>query len=217
MTHGDQYMNGADPASACPAAGAGRRAGPGADDRIADVVRTRRPRFVDTSNAALAVDCPRCGLVTPRFLPYCRNCGFALWPSRMVAGAAFEAWLRADPARAGARPYDIELPPPAPANDVDYAERAHRLGIHIFPSSSYPFVICVGFLFLGLAAVPFATPVRIALGAVGLVVFLAGVVGWVVLEDDRMYAEQALMTHEGAPTHADGSEVSGQPAEEQHH
>src|SRR5437773_10590376 len=149
-----------------------RRAGPQANDRIPDVVRSRRPRFVDTSNAALAVDCPRCGLMTQRFLPYCQNCGFALWPSRIVAGAAFHAWQDADAARAGARPYDLKLPEPPPENVVDYEERAHRLGIHLFPSSSYPFVICVGFLFLGLAAVPFPGPVRIALAVVGLVVFL---------------------------------------------
>ena len=97
------------------------------------------------------------------------------------------------------------------------APGAHRLGIHLFPSSSYPFVICVGFLFLGLAAVPFPGPVRIALAVVGLVVFLFGVVGWVVLEDDRMYAAQAVVTHEGPAERTGGHEVAGHAAEEQSH
>lgn len=154
---------------------------------------------MDTGNPALAVECPRCGLLTPRFLPYCRSCAFALWPSRAAAGAAFEAWRRADPARALARPYDVELPAPAARQVVDYEERAHRLGIHIFPSSSYPFVICVGFLFLGLAAVPFPGPARLALLAVGLVVFLIGVVGWVVLEDVSMYED--VVSHGGEVSH----------------
>ena len=144
---------------------------------------------MDTDNPALAVACPRCGLLTPRFLPYCKNDSFALWPDRATAGAAFEAWQRADPARALARPFDMELPVPQPRQIVDYDERAHRLGIHIFPSSSYPFVICIGFLFLGLAAVPFNSTLRIVLGVVGLVIFLVGVVGWVVLEDVRMYED----------------------------
>jgi len=178
------------------------------------VVRTTRPRFVDTSNAALAVDCPKCGLMTPRFLPYCRNCSFSLWPDRIVAGAAFRAWQRVDPARARARPYDLELPPPPVENVVDYEERAHRLGIHLFPSSSYPFVICLGFLFLGLAAVPFPGPVRIALLVVGLVVFLVGVVGWVVLEDFRMYPAEDVVSHQG-PGGPGDHEVAEHPAEEQ--
>jgi hypothetical protein len=164
------------------------------DDKIAVVVRSPRPRFVDTGNPALAVDCPRCGLLTPRFLPYCRNCSFALWPSRAVAGAAFDAWQHADPARVAARPYDLEAPTPAPSQVIDYEERAHRLGIHIFPSSSYPFIICVGFLFLGLAAVPFPGPARLVMLAVGLLIFLAGVVGWVVLEDTGMYED--VVSHE---------------------
>jgi hypothetical protein len=167
---------------------------------------------VDIGNPALAVECPRCGLLTPRFLPYCKNCSFALWPSRAMAGAAFEAWQRADPARALARPYDMELPVPPPAEVVDYEERAHRLGIHLFPPSSYPFVICIGFLFLGLAAVPFNGVVRIALLVVGLVVFLVGVVGWVVLEDVRMYED--VVSHE-APEPGPGHEVAGHTAEEQ--
>jgi hypothetical protein len=168
---------------------------------------------VDTGNPALAVDCPRCGLLTPRFLPYCRSCSFALWPGRAEAGAAFRAWQRADPARIVARPYDLELPVPAPAAVVDYEARAHRLGIHIFPSSNYPFVICIGFLFLGLAAVPFPGAVRLVLLVLGLVVFLVGVVGWVVLEDVQMYED--VVSHEGPGAPSTGHEVAGQPAEEQ--
>jgi hypothetical protein len=172
---------------------------------------------VDIGNPALAVECPRCGLLTPRFLPYCKNDAFALWPSREAAGAAFEAWQRADPARAMARPYDMELPKPAspPQYDVvDYDARAHRLGIHIFPSSNYPIVICIGFLFLGLAAVPFAAAARIALAALGAIVFLIGVVGWVVLEDVRMYED--VVSHD-APEPGVSHEVAGHPAEEQRH
>jgi hypothetical protein len=168
---------------------------------------------VDTGNPAMAVDCPRCGLLTPRFLPYCRNCSFALWPSRAVAGVAFHAWQRADPARAAARPFDMELPAPDEPPVVDYEEQARRLGIHLFPPSSYPFVICVGFLFLGLAAVPFAPAARLTLFVVGLVVFLVGVVGWVVVEDVHMYED--VVSHEGAGGHGNGHEVAGHPAEDQ--
>lgn len=166
---------------------------------------------MDTGNPALAVDCPRCGLLTPRFLPFCRSCAFPLWPDRATAGAAFHAWQQADPARLEARPYDLELPEGGDDGVVDYDERAHRLGIHLFPSSSYPFVICVGFLFLGLAAVPFASVARIVLGVVGLVIFLYGVVGWVVLEDVRMYED--VVSHDGPP--GTGHEVAGHPAEEE--
>lgn len=156
--------------------------------------------------------------MTQRFLPYCKNCAFSLWPTRAAAGAAFRAWRDADPARTDARPYDHELPKGPPAQVIDYEERAHRLGIHLFPSSSYPFVICLGFLFLGLAAVPFATPARIVMAVIGLVVFLAGVVGWVVLEDVRMYPAEDVVSHEGAAAPgAEAHEVAGHPAEEQDH
>jgi hypothetical protein len=135
----------------------------------------------------MAIDCPACGLITPRFLPYCRNCGFSLWPSGQFASAAFLAWRDADPARRYARRYDLEIPARVQPPVIDYEERAHRLGIHVFPSSNYPFVICVGFFFLALAAVPFATVARIGLAVIGLIVFLIGVVGWVVFEDVRMF------------------------------
>ncbi len=153
--------------------------------------------------------------MTPRFLPYCRSCSFALWPNRATAGAAFDAWRHADPARSAARPYDLELPAPAGRPVVDYVARAHRLGIHLFPSSSYPFVLCVGFLFLGLAAVPFPAAARIVLFVLGLVVFLVGVIGWVVLEDVRMYED--VVDHESAGDGAAGHDAAGHPAEEQGH
>jgi hypothetical protein len=143
----------------------------------------------------MAIDCPNCGLLTPRFEQHCRNCGFSLWPSGPFASAAFKAWQSADPARSAARRFDLELPARTEPEVVDYEERAHRLGIHMFPSSRYPFVICVGFFFLALAAVPFGALVRIALGAIGALVFLIGVIGWVVLEDVRMYPSDDVLTH----------------------
>jgi hypothetical protein len=163
------------------------------------VARATKPRFVDTGNPALAIDCPHCGLLTPRFLQYCRNCGFSLWPSGPFASTAFQTWRDADPARKAARRYDLELPASAGPEVVDYEARAHRLGIHLFPSSSYPFVICLGMFLLALAAIPFAPPVRWTVGIVGMATFLVGVFGWVVLEDVRMYpAEGAAAGHEAA-------------------
>ena len=144
----------------------------------------------------MAIECPRCGLLTPRFLPFCQSCSFALWPDRAFAGAAFHAWQSADPARELARPYDLELPKPPATDIVDYEERAHRLGIHIFPNSNYPIVLCVGFLFMGLAAVPLPSTARLVLFIIGLVTFLIGVVGWVVVEDVRMYPSDEGMSHE---------------------
>ncbi len=144
---------------------------------------------MDVGNSALAVECPNCGLLTPRFLQYCRNCAFALWPSGPVASAAFQRWRDADPARRYARRYDMELPRRLEPEVIDYEERAHRLGIHIFPSSNFPIVICLGFFFMALGAVPLATPARIALLAIGLAIFLIGVGGWVVFEDTHMYEE----------------------------
>jgi hypothetical protein len=151
------------------------------------VASATKPRFVDTGNPALAIDCPNCGLLTPRFLEYCKNCGFSLWPSGPFASAAFQTWRDADPARRHARRYDLELPVREDPLVVDYEARAHRLGIHLFPPSSYPFIICLGMFLLALAAIPFDTPVRVVVGVVGMVTFLIGVFGWVVLEDVRMY------------------------------
>ena len=146
----------------------------------------KKPRYVDVSNPSLAVDCPRCGLRTPRFLDLCRNCGYKLWPSSLVASAAFEAWRDTDPARASASRFDLEIPQHVD-NTVDFAARAHELGIHLFPNSSWPFMICVGLLFLGFAAIPFASMPRIVLAVIGGVIFLWGVGGWVLVEDVKMY------------------------------
>lgn len=175
------------------------RPGSPAGDKIGPVVLAHRPRLVDIGNPALAIECPRCGLVTQRFLTYCRNCGFSLWPDDETASAAFLAWRDADPGRAEASRFDLELEPAVRRELVDYEERAHRLGIHIFPSSPFPIVICVGFLFLALAAVPFATTARVALAVIGLVIFLVGVVGWVVLEDVRMYPHDETEGHGEGP------------------
>jgi len=160
----------------------------------------------------MAIDCPNCGLLTPRFGQFCSNCGFSLWPSGPFVSAAFKAWQSADPARRDAARFDLEIPAGAAPELVDYEERAHRLGIHIFPSSSYPFIICVGFFFLALAAVPFASVVRIALGAVGALIFLIGVIGWVVLEDVRMYPGDDVISHDSP-----GAGESGTSRSEDNH
>jgi hypothetical protein len=158
-----------------------------------------KPRYVDISNPAIAIDCPRCGLRTARFMEFCRNCGYALWPSGQAASAAFQAWRDADPSRTLARRFDLELPAPAETPVIDYEARAHQLGIHIFPSSSYPFLICLGFFFMGFAFVPLDAIVRIVSGVLGGIIFLIGVVGWVVVEDVRMYPSEANESgsHEG--------------------
>ena len=146
-----------------------------------------KPRYVDLSNPSLSVECPNCGLRTQRFLDHCRNCGYKLWPSSTMASAAFKAWREADPSRVEASRYELDLPVEPVDSSIDYAARAHQLGIHLFPSSNYPFVICVGALFLALAAVPFAGVVRLVLLVIGGVIFLYGVVGWVLVEDIRMF------------------------------
>lgn len=160
-----------------------------------------RPRFVDTGNPALGIACPRCGLQTARFMEFCRNCGYALWPSVDAASRAFKIWRAADPARSAARPYDLALPQPEGPAVVDYEARAHELGIHLFPSSIWPFPICVGLLFLGLAAIPFAGPVRLGCAAFGAIVFLTGVVGWVIVEDTRMYPAGEPDAHPSSVQH----------------
>jgi hypothetical protein len=151
------------------------------------VAEAKKPRYVDVSNPSLSVPCPNCGLVTQRFLEYCRNDGYQLWPSSEMASEAFKVWRDADPARADASRFDLELPAPPIDDTVDYAARAHELGIHLFPNSNYPFTICVGALFLALAAIPFSAAARITLAVIGGVIFLYGVVGWVVVEDVRLY------------------------------
>jgi hypothetical protein len=159
------------------------------------VAVARKPRYVDVSNPSLSVECPRCGLRTARFIDHCRNCGYKLWPSSEMASAAFKAWRDADQSRAEASRFDLEQPV-APLDDtVDYAARAHELGIHLFPNSNYPFIICVGMLFLALAAVPFPAAPRIVLAVIGVLVFLYGLVGWVLVEDVRMYPTESPSTN----------------------
>jgi hypothetical protein len=150
------------------------------------VAAGKKPRYVDVANPALAVDCPRCGLKTARFDDHCLNCGYKLWPSSEMASAAFQAWRAADPDRAPASRFDLEIPLHVD-NTVDFSARAHELGIHLFPNSNWPFTICLGALFLGLAAIPFASGPRIVLAVIGGLIFLYGVVGWVLLEDVRMF------------------------------
>jgi hypothetical protein len=156
-------------------------------------VAKKSPRYVDVSNPSLSVECPNCGLLTQRFLDHCRNDGYKLWPSSEMASAGFKAWRDADPAhRAEASRYDLELPPVDSVDaTVDYAARAHQLGIHIFPNSNYPFIICVGALFLSLAAIPFADVGRLVLLIIGGLIFLYGVVGWVLVEDVRMFPTES--------------------------
>ncbi len=77
---------------------------------------------------------------------------------------------------------------------IDYEARAHGLGIHIFPNSSFPFLICVGFFVMAFAFVPLDPIVRMVAGVLGGLIFLIGVVGWVVVEDVRMYPSEAAET-----------------------
>ena len=158
-----------------------------------------KPRFVDTGNPALAIDCPHCGLLTARFAQYCRNCGYSLWPNGEVAAAAFRAWRDAEPGREYARQFDLTMPQRAPwepeVPELDYDERAHELGIHVSPPSRFPILICLGMLFMALAAPPWKPAIRIALGVIGVVIFLIGVAGWVVFEDTRMYMQAAGGAH----------------------
>ena len=103
-----------------------------------------------------------------------------------MASAAFKAWRAADPARAEASRYDMEIPQHIEYL-VDFDAKARELGIHMPPPSRWPFIICFGALFLGLAAIPLASGVRITLAVIGGVIFLYGVVGWVLIEDVKMY------------------------------
>ena len=113
-----------------------------------------------------------------------------------MASAAFKAWRDAEPSRANASRYDLELPGEPIDLTIDYAARAHDLGIHLFPNSNYPFVICAGAFFLALAAIPFPSgTLRIVLAVIGGVIFLWGVVGWVLVEDVRMYPSESPESH----------------------
>jgi hypothetical protein len=156
----------------------------------------RKPRYVDLSNPSLSVECPNCGLLTARFVDHCRNCGYKIWPSSVMASAAFKAWRDADPSRIEAARYDMDVPAEPADTSIDYAARAHDLGIHLFPNSNYPIIICAGMLFLGIAAVPLPTVARIVLAVIGGLIFLYGVVGWVLVEDVRMYPVEASPTEE---------------------
>lgn len=160
------------------------------------MAKAKKPRYVDVSNPSLAVECPRCGLQTARFMDLCRNCGYKLWPSSTMASAAFKAWQAADPGpRSEVSRFDLALP--VHVDDlVDYEARAHHLGIHIFPSSNWPFVICFGLLFLALGAIPFDPVVRIILAVIGGVIFLTGVVGWVLVEDVRIFPSEVATGEE---------------------
>ena len=104
-----------------------------------------------------------------------------------MASEAFKIWRDADPSRAEATRFDLDLPATPIDNTIDYTARAHDLGIHLFPSSNYPFIICVGMLFLGLGAIPLPTTPRIIVAVIGALIFLYGVVGWVLVEDVQMY------------------------------
>jgi hypothetical protein len=122
---------------------------------------------------------------------YCGNCSYGIWPNMKVASEAFRRWRDQDPAtRAVARPFDRELPGRFEPEVIDYDARAHELGIHISPNSNWPFVITVGVFLFFLALAPFPAPVRIALGLIGGLIFLIGVVGWVVVEDTRRFPKE---------------------------
>jgi hypothetical protein len=151
------------------------------------VAASKKTRYVDVSNPSLVVECPHCGLMTARFVDHCRNCGYKLWPSSVMASAAFKAWRAVDAEhRSEVSRFDVDYP--AHIDDVvDYEARAHQLGIHISPPSNWPFVICFGALFLALAAIPFSATARIVLAVIGGLIFLWGIVGWVVVEDTRMF------------------------------
>jgi hypothetical protein len=146
------------------------------------------------SNAGLSADCPRCGLLTARFIDHCRNCGYKMWPSSEMASAAFKAWRDADPSRRTASRFDLEVPVEVD-NMVDFGARAHELGIHLFPSSNWPFIICFGVAFLAFAAIPFDSVVRIVLAVIGGVIFLVGVAGWVLVEDVQMFPSDSSQGH----------------------
>ena len=125
--------------------------------------------------------------MTARFIDLCRNCGYKLWPSSVMASAAFKAWQAADPERRSeVSRFDMDYPVHVD-DTIDYDARAHELGIHLSPNSNWPFVICFGLLFLSLAAIPFSATARIVLAVIGGLIFLWGVVGWVVIDDSRMF------------------------------
>ena len=103
-----------------------------------------------------------------------------------MASAAFKAWRATDPARLEVSRFDLAIPVEVD-NTVDYAARAHELGIHLCPNRNWPFVISFGLLFLALAAIPFPATARIVLAVIGGLIFLWGLIGWVLVEDVTMF------------------------------
>ena len=104
-----------------------------------------------------------------------------------MASAAFKAWQATDrERRSEVSRFDMDYPVHID-NTIDYEARAHELGVHISPPSNWPFVICFGLLFLALAAIPFSATTRIVLAVIGGLIFLWGVIGWVVVDDSRMF------------------------------
>jgi hypothetical protein len=143
--------------------------------------------YVDTGNPAVGIDCPRCGLLTGRFGWFCRNCGFRLWPNAVTAARAYRTWRLADPSRMYLHQWDdMPVVDEETVIVVDFEEKAHELGIHIFPSSRWPFLVCVGVLFLAFAAIPFSSVVRIGLAVIGVIFFILAIAGW-MLEDVRLF------------------------------
>ena len=169
------------------------------ETRIRFVRAGSRSLYVNTADPTLGIACPRCSLLTARFSQYCLNCGYRLWPSAAVAAKAFQTWQEADPvARSKVRVFDTDYPVEIGPPVVDYEARAHELGIHVFPNSPNPFVICVGVFFAMLAIAPFAPVARIILGVIGVLLLLWGVIGWVVREDVKIYDETARSEHGAA-------------------
>lgn len=154
--------------------------------------------YVDTSNPAVGIDCPRCGLLTARFGWFCRNCGFRLWPGAQAAARAYRTWRLADPARVYVHQWDdTPLLDEESVIVVDFAEKAHDLGIHIFPSSRWPILVCVGIFFLAFAAIPFPSIARIILASIGVLFFIAAIAGW-MLEDVRLFPKDEAGGGHGA-------------------
>jgi len=151
------------------------------------VAGATKARYVNVGDPSLAIDCPRCGLRAARFMEFCSNCGYSVWPTSAMASAAFGAWKEHDLARADARPFDRELPSDRSRPLVDYEARAHELGVHITPNSNNPILICAGMFFMGFAFVPLPGWVRVATGVVGAILFFWGVIGWVIVEDTQMF------------------------------
>lgn len=89
----------------------------------------------------------------------------------------------------------MDLPLPTIDDTVDFTARARQLGIHLFPSSNYPFVITVGALFVALGLIPFSSSARIVLGVIGGFILLYGIIGWVLVEDVHMYPSDRPEPH----------------------